>query len=57
MQCATSIREKEREMVLAFKQIIKLHFDYHIHRVASLLQIGKERAEFPWMIAVHLFVD
>jgi hypothetical protein len=47
----------ERETVVVFitKQIIKLHFDYYIHREASILQISKKRTKLPWMIAVRRF--
>jgi hypothetical protein len=37
---------KKRKTVVVFKQIIKLHHDYHIHKAASLLQTGK-RARLP----------
>jgi hypothetical protein len=35
--------------------MIKLHLDYYIHKAASILQIGKKRANLPLMIAVRRF--
>jgi hypothetical protein len=52
------IVEREREktvVVFITKLIIKLHFDYYIHRAVSILQIDKKCAKLPWMIAVRRF--
>jgi hypothetical protein len=52
------VRERERTVVVFItKQIIKLHLDYYMHRVAGILQIDKKYAKLPWMIAVRRFAS
>jgi hypothetical protein len=41
------ISREKTVVVFITKQIIKLHLDYYIHKVASILQIDEKRAKLP----------